>query len=128
MFSIAAHKLFWNGCGIGFSDWAVQTKCGRDEEEGEGQKGKQCAEGTSQKKKDLHAENQAVVHSKIHKFDTKACEITGEKKKKVKKDCRSLRAPKSNFSFIILNNNISLIILNNKHTRWVKIKIPFNLL
>jgi len=83
MFSIAAHKLFWKGCGTGFSDWSVQTKCGRDKEEGEGQKGKQRAEGTSQKEKDLNAENLAVVQSKIHKFDTKACEIRDKKKIKI---------------------------------------------
>ncbi|KAK4808069.1 hypothetical protein QYF61_025066 [Mycteria americana] len=59
---------------------APETKCGRDKEEGEGQKGKQCAEGTSQKKKDLNAENQAVVQSEIHKCDTKACEIVDQKK------------------------------------------------
>lgn len=108
MLSTAAPPLLWGGRSVGFSDCSAQTEGGCDTAGRRGQTGKE--KGWAQR---------GAAGCEIRQLD--ACDTR-------KKDCQRLRAPKSNFSFIILNNNISLIILNNKH-EWVKIKIfSFNAL
>lgn len=46
---------------------------------GQGRREKSTRRAPAKRKKDLDAENQAVVQSRIHKFDTKVCEIVGKK-------------------------------------------------